>query len=129
MKSSLVRSFVIFTAGAATAAVASGLYQEQTITAGEFQERAIVLLAEVEALGKFVAVTEKGRVGIFGNPDAACMPPKPPVPVIPVNSVDLRTLEPAIKALKAINVGFLMGDKAPVYLVEACKPVEGFKGG
>ena len=36
MKSSLIRSVVIFAAGAATAALASGMYPREPITVGKF---------------------------------------------------------------------------------------------
>ncbi len=126
MKSSLIRSFTIFAAGAATAALASGLYPEP-MKVGQFQEEAIVLNARIAALGSYVALAEDGRAGIFTNDDAACVSPKPPVPVLPVNGVDIRSFERGIKALVAINKGFLMGDKAPVFEYAKCKPVAEFK--
>jgi hypothetical protein len=124
MKSSLIRSFVIFAAGAATAALASGLYPKEPISVDEFQERATVLIAEVEALGAYVALTENGRVGLYTNP-YACVPPHPPVPVLPANAVDSRTLASAARALMVINEGMLMGETAPVYEVGKCKPYAG----
>ncbi|HEU5134325.1 MAG TPA: hypothetical protein VFU13_04200 [Steroidobacteraceae bacterium] len=127
MKSSLLRTFTIFSAGAATAALASGLYESEPISAKEFQERTVVLLAEIELLGAHVAVAEDGRVGIYTYPTAACISPKPPVPVLPPNGVDIRPFERGIKALAVANKGFLMGDEAPVYEVGKCKPVEEFR--
>jgi hypothetical protein len=121
MKSSLIRSFVIFAAGAATAALASGLYPPEPITAGEFQERATKLIVEIEKLGAYVAVTENGRVGIFTNP-YACMPPRPPVPVMPENAVDPRTLEAITRAFNTMNIGRMMDEPTLVYEVGLCKP-------
>lgn len=127
MKSSLIRSFVIFTAGAATAALASDLYRQERVSVEEFRERADFLLAEVAALGAFVGVAENGRVGIYSNTIAACVTPKPPLPVLPSNGVDIRPLELGTKALAAYNVGLLMGDTAPVYEIDRCRPVERLK--
>ena len=126
MKASLVRGFIIFAAGAATAALASGLYPREPITAGQFQERAFVLIAEVEALGAYVAKIENGRVGLYTNP-YACIPPIPPTPIIPANAVDMRTLRHAAEALIAINEGLWHAETAPVYEVDRCRPVEGLK--
>ena len=46
MKSSVFKGAALFAAGAATAALASGLYPNEPITVGQFQERATVLIAE-----------------------------------------------------------------------------------
>jgi len=124
MKSSLVRSLAIFAAGAGTAALASGFYPKEPITVNDFQERANLLIAQVEALGAYVAVAENGRVGLYTNP-ALCVPPRPPVPVLPANTVDPRTLELATRALKEINLGRLMDESAPVYEVGKCRPYAG----
>jgi hypothetical protein len=121
MKASLVKGVLIFAAGAATAALASGLYPKEPITPGEFLERANVLIAEVEALGAYVAVAEDGRVGIFTDP-VACMPPTPPRPNLPANAVDSRTLRKATAALIAINEGHLFDENMPVYVQGRCKP-------
>ena len=121
MKSSAIRSLVIFAAGAATAALASGMYPKEPITPGEFEERALVLIAEVEALGAYVAVAENGRVGIFTDP-AACMPPNPPRPNYPNGSVDSRMLEKAAGALVVYNQGRMYEEREPVYVVGKCKP-------
>jgi len=124
MKSSFVRSLVIFAAGAASAALVSGMYPKEPITPGEFLERATVLIAEVEALGAYVAVAENGRVGIYTDP-ALCVPPRPPVPVLPVNAVDPRMLEAAAKSFITINVGRIMDEHELVYEVGRCKPYAG----
>ena len=124
MKSSLIRGFVIFAAGAATAALASGLYPREPITPREFQDRALRLIADVEALGAYVAVIENGRIGIYSNP-YACVPPRPPVPVLPANAVDPRMLEIAGKALVGMNTGIIMDERELVYEVGRCKPVAG----
>jgi hypothetical protein len=124
MKKSVIRGVLIFAAGAATAALASGLYPKEPITAPEFQERATRLLAEVEALGAYVAVTEKGRVGLFTDP-YACVPPVPPVPIMPPNAVDSRTLRLAVEALVTLNEGYQYNETEPVYEVGRCKPYAG----
>ena len=124
MKSSFIRGLLIFAGGAATAALASGFYPPEPMTAGEFQERLIKLSAQVEALGAYVAVAENGRVGIFTDP-AACIPPVPPNPVMPPNGVDSRTLRIATLALITHNEGILMGENGLVYEVGRCKPYAG----
>jgi len=121
MKSSAIRGLVIFAAGAATAALASGMYPKEPITAPQFEERLFVLMAEVEALGAYVAVAEDGRIGIFTDP-AACMPPNPPRPNYPNGSVDSRTLSKATAALIAYNQGRMYDEREPVYVVGRCKP-------
>lgn len=121
MKKSVVQGVLIFAAGAATAALASGLYPKEPITVPQFQERATVLLAEVEALGAYVALAEKGRVGLYTNP-YACVPPVPPVPILPMNAVDPRTLFAATQALIAYNEGLMLNEIEPVYEVGKCKP-------
>ena len=121
MKSSAIRGLVIFAAGAATAALASGMYPKEPITVGGFEERALMLIAEVEALGAYVAIAENGRVGIFTDP-AACAPPNPPRPNYPNGSVDTRMLAQASKALMVYNEGRLYDEGEPVYVVGRCKP-------
>jgi len=126
MKSSLIRSLVIFVAGAATASVAAGLYPKRPITKGQFQERMLVLIAEVEELGAYVAVTEKGRVGIYTDP-GFCIPPDPPLPVLPPIAVNSITLALATRAMNTMNEGALMGENSLVYEVGRCKPAEGIE--
>jgi hypothetical protein len=124
MKSSVIRGLLIFAAGAATAALASGLYPPEPISPGEFQDRAIKLIAQVEALGAYVAVAEDGRIGLYTNP-YACIPPVPPVPVLPANAVHPSTLETATRMLVVMNHGLLTGETSLVYEVGRCKPYAG----
>jgi hypothetical protein len=124
MKSSVIRGLLIFAAGAATAALASGMFPKEPITVPEFQERATTLIAQVEALGAYVAIAEKGRVGLFTNP-YACIPPVPPVPVLPYNAVDPRMLRAATEGLIAYNEGLILNEPMPVYEVGRCKPYPG----
>jgi hypothetical protein len=121
MKSSVVRSLIVFAAGAATAALASGMFPKEPITPEQFQERATVLIAEVEALGAYVALAENGRVGIFTDP-VACMPPTPPRPNLPAYAVDPRMLRNATAALIALNEGYLLDERELVYEAGKCKP-------
>jgi hypothetical protein len=121
MKMSVVRGFVIFAAGAATAALAGGMYPKESITVGEFQERATVLIAEVEALGAYVAFAENGRVGLFTNV-GACVPPNPPRPNLPAYGAESRALGLGLKALAAVNEGRLMDEHELVYEVGKCRP-------
>jgi hypothetical protein len=121
MKSSAYKGFLIFAAGAATAALASGMYPKEPITVGEFQERATVLIAEVEALGAYVAVAENGRVGLYTNV-GACLPPNPPRPNLPAFAVESRALDLGLKALSTMNNGRLMDEHELVYEVGKCRP-------
>jgi hypothetical protein len=121
MKSNVTRSLLIFAAGAATAALAGGLYPTEPITPGQFDERATVLIAEVEALGGYVGTFADGRVGIYTDP-AACYPPVPPKPVMPKGVVDSRSLQNGLNALAAANAGRAHGETFPVYVIGKCKP-------
>ena len=123
MKSSAFKGVLIFAAGAATAALASGMYPPEPITVGQFEERALVLIAEVEALGAYVAKTQNGRVGIFTDV-GACLPPNPPRPNLPAYAVDSRTLKMATDALITINEGLLMDEHELVYEAGKCRPYE-----
>lgn len=124
MKASVVKGVLIFAAGAATAALASGLYPKEPITPGQFQERALVLIAEVEALGGYVAKAQNGRVGIFTNV-GACTPPNPPRPNLPAYAVETHSLRLATEALIAINEGLIMDERELVYEAGKCRPYEG----
>jgi hypothetical protein len=117
---SIIRSLVIFTAGAGSAAVVAGLYPDEPISPELFQERAIKVLAEVEALGGYVAIAQDGRVGIYTNV-GACVPPVP-IPKWPAHSVDPRSLELGLAALGSMNKGLLAEEPAPVYVVGKCRP-------
>ena len=121
MKSSVFKGAALFAAGAATAALASGLYPNEPITVGQFQERATVLIAELEALGGYVAVAENGRVGIYTNV-GACAPPVPPRPNLPKFAVESHSLRLATQAMNAINEGRLMDEHELVYEVGKCRP-------
>src|SRR6187402_3529724 len=97
MKSSVIRSFAIFVAGAASAAVVAGMYPGEPTSPELFQERVVKLLAEVEALGGYVAVADDGRVGIYTQV-GACVP-QPPLPKWPEHVVDPRSLARGAQAL------------------------------
>jgi hypothetical protein len=97
------------------------MYPKESITVGEFQERATVLIAEVEALGAYVAFAENGRVGLFTNV-GACVPPNPPRPNLPAYGAESRALGLGLKALAAVNEGRLMDEHELVYEVGKCRP-------
>lgn len=120
MKTSAIRMLFAFVAGAGCAAMAAGIYPREPITIEEFQERATVLIAEVEALGGYVGSIDDSRVGLFTDP-IACVP-NPPVPKLPVNAVDPRTLRRALGALEALNEAYILGEPVPVYELAKCKP-------
>lgn len=121
MKTNVTRSLLIFAAGAATAALAGGLYPTEPITLRQWDERALVLTAEIEALGGYVGIADDGLVGIYTDP-AACYPPVPPKPVQPKGVVDSRSLRNGLNALAVANEGRAHGETLPVYVIGRCKP-------
>lgn len=126
MKSSLLRSFVIFSAGAATAALAAGAYP-RSVRPQEILERFIAVNAELAALGSYVAMAEDGRVGIYTNTDGLCVSPKPPVPndpPVPPGGVNLIPFQRGLKAAEVVLTGILMHVKEPVYEYAACWPTD-----
>jgi len=114
---------LIFAAGAATAVLAGGLYSEP-IKVGEFHERAVVLIAELEALSPYIGTIEDGRVGIYENPVGACLPPTPPRPNLPKFAVDPYALQKTAYALATVNEALMRGEKAPIFATDKCKPYE-----
>lgn len=121
MKSSLIRSLLIFVAGAGCATVVAGIYPTEEITPERWQERAIAVLVEVEALGGYVGIADDGRIGIYQQLVGACLPPIPP-PKWPVNAVDPRSLRNGAEAIVEFNEGLLSGEPLPVYVLGKCKP-------
>jgi hypothetical protein len=120
MKSSWIRSLVIFVAGAGSATVVAGLYPSDEITAEQWQERAIAVLAEVETLGGYVGIADDGRVGIYTQV-GACVPPIP-IPKWPAHAVEPRSLRKGAAGLVALNEGLLFEEPRPVYVLGKCKP-------
>jgi len=124
MKSTHVRTVGIFLAGAICATAVAGLIPREPITVGQWQERATVLIAEVEALGGYVATLNTGVVGIATAP-VACVPPSPK-PKLPANAVDPRSLRAGLDALYLLNSNFIMNEGTPpVVEVGKCKPMAG----
>lgn len=117
---SIIRSLVIFAAGAGSAAVVAGLYPGEPISPEIFQERLTKVLVEVEALGGYVAIADDGRVGIYTNV-GACVP-SPPVPKWPAGVVDARSLAKGAQALVQFNMGLMHEEAQPVYVVGKCRP-------
>jgi len=127
MKSSLIRSIAIFAAGAATAALASDPESYPDLTVGEWEEQAMVALADVARLGAYVVVAADGRVGIMKNPhDAACISPKPPVPNGPPDPPvggSMRDVRSGTEGILNFYLGLRFHQKDTVYLVDLCHPV------
>jgi len=117
---SLFRSLAIFVAGAGSAVVVAGLYPYEPITPELWQERAVKLLAEVEALGGYVGIAGDGRVGLYTQVGACVYPPPPPK--WPAGAVDERSLANGAKALVALNQGLIHEEGQPVYVLGKCKP-------
>jgi hypothetical protein len=120
MKSSAIRSLVIFLMGVASAAVAGGLYQREPTTPEDFQKRATRVLVDLEWLGRYVAKADNGHVFIESSPIGQCVP-VPPQPIMPEYAVDPRSLGRGISAVQAINTAFIVGDLRPVSEVEKCR--------
>lgn len=121
MKSSLLRSLVIFVAGAGSATVVAGLIPDEQMDPEKFLELSTGLLAGVEKLGGFVGVAQDGRVGIYTNNVGACvLPPVPPK--WPARAVDPNSLELGFAALHQLNNGHLAGEAQPIYVLGKCRP-------
>ena len=121
MKSTVVRTVLVFAAGAGCATLAGGLFGgPEPITVEQFQERVTSLNAQVEALGHYVLQAEDGRVLIMIDP-IACIP-NPPSPKLPYGSVNSIFLRKGISALVAQNEGVMLGVPDPVYTNGKCKP-------
>jgi len=122
MKSSVVRSLVIFAAGAGSATVVAGLYPPiEERSAEQLLEDGTKLLAQVEKFGSYVGVAQEGRIGIYTNNVGACVfPPVPPK--WPARAVDPNSLELGLLALHQLNNGHLAGEAQPVYVLGKCRP-------
>lgn len=120
---SAIRSLAVFVAGAASATVVAGLYPGEPTSPEIFQERLTKVLAEVEALGGYVAIADDGRVGIYTNV-GACVP-QPPLPKFPAGAVDARSLAKGAQAIVQFNQGLIHEEAQPVYVVGKCRPYAG----
>ena len=112
MKSSVIRGLVIFAAGAATAALASGMYPKEPITAGQFQERA--LRADGRSRSARCLCGRRRK-----RPHRDLTPIRLPacrrirrVPNLPERSVDTRMLAHASKALNVYNEGRMHDERS-----------------
>jgi hypothetical protein len=122
MKSSVIRSLVIFAAGAGSATVVAGRYPPMDeISTDDFLKDGTALIAKVERLGGYVGVIKDGRIGIYSNPVGACVP-LPPVPRWPDNVVDQTSLELGLAMVGALNKAYMRGDTQPVYVLDKCRP-------
>lgn len=122
MKSSMIRSLVIFAAGAGSATVVAGLYPPiEEISPEQFLEDGTKLLAQVEKFGSYVGVTKDGRIGIYTNNVGACVP-QPPLPKWPAHAVDQRSTDLGLTAIATLNKAFLAGEEQPVYVLGKCRP-------
>jgi hypothetical protein len=121
MKSSIIRSLVIFAAGAGSATVVAGLYPpiepkspEQLLADG------MKLLPQVERFGSYVGVIKDGRIGMYTNV-GACVP-QPPLPKWPAHAVDQRSTDLGLAAIGMLNKAFLAGEERPIYVLGKCRP-------
>ena len=120
MKSTVIRTVLVFAAGAGCATLAGGMFAPEPITVEQFQERATGLLAQIDLLGRYVDLAEDGRVRIMIDP-IACIP-NPPSPKLPQGAVDSRYLRHGMAALMALEEGLILGVPEPVYTTGKCKP-------
>lgn len=120
MKSTIVRGFMLFAAGAGCASVVAGIYGIPPITVEDYLSRNDKLLLDIQELGQYPVFHEDGKVGINIAPETCG--PKPPAPKMPAGAVDPRLLRHGIKALMAINEGHWLGNAVPVYADDKCKP-------
>jgi hypothetical protein len=122
MKSSAIRSLVIFAAGAGSATVVAGLYPPlDEISQEQFLKDSTVVLSQIEKLGSYVGVIKDGRIGIYTNDVGACVP-QPPLPKWPAHAVDQRSTDLGLQMAATLNKAFLAGDEQPVYVLGKCRP-------
>src|SRR4249919_2102869 len=111
MKISILRSIVLFAAGAGCASVVAQVnHRLEPIKLGVYQENLNDLLKKVALAGQYVVLAEKGRVVI--DPNGCPMPV--PNPKMPGHAVDPRTLYLGVQAMLAYNEGNLVGDLEPI---------------
>jgi len=123
MKSSVIRSLVIFAAGAGSATVVAGLYPPiEEISPQQFLKDSTKLLAQVERLGSYVGSTKDGRIGIYTNEVIGACVPMPPLPKWPANAVDGRSLDLGLAMIGTLNKAYLAGEEQPVYVLGKCRP-------
>jgi hypothetical protein len=122
MKSTVIRSLLIFVAGAGSATVVAGLYPPiEEISQEQFLKDSTVVLAQVEKLGSHVGVIKDGRIGIYTNDVGACVP-MPPLPKWPAHAVDQRSTDLGLQMIAALNKAYLAGEEQPVYVLGKCRP-------
>jgi hypothetical protein len=122
MKSTVIRSLLIFVAGAGSATVVAGLYPPiEEISQEQFLKDSTVVLAQVEKLGGYVGVIKDGRIGIYTNDVGACVP-MPPLPKWPAHAVDQRSTDLGLQMIAALNKAYLAGEEQPVYVLGKCRP-------
>ena len=122
MKSTVIRSLLIFVAGAGSATVVAGLYPPiEEISQEQFLKDSTVVLAQVEKLGSYVGVIKDGRIGIYTNDVGACVP-MPPLPKWPAHAVDQRSTDLGLQMIAALNKAYLAGEEQPVYVLGKCRP-------
>ena len=122
MKSTVIRSLLIFVAGAGSATVVAGLYPPiEEISQEQFLKDSTVVLAQVEKLGGYVGVIKDGRIGIYTNDVGACVP-MPPLPKWPAHAVDQRSTDLGLQMIATLNKAYLAGEEQPVYVLGKCRP-------
>jgi hypothetical protein len=120
MKTTVVRSLMVFLAGAGCATVIAqvGEMPPPPITVEDWQKRAIRVSDEIAFLAQYVDLAENGRNRIFTDP-AACVTPVPPKPN---RGAKLWLVRKGLGAIETITEGQALGEEELVYSLERCHP-------
>jgi hypothetical protein len=125
MKKSILKSMLIFAAGASCAGgvmeIVGGYYGD----VDRYRSDGDQLLVAIANYGLPVVATKESRVYI-AQTDGACIRP-PPNPKQPVNgNVDWRLFDRGVASLRAQLLAKQIGDETPVQLVDKCQVDPGY---
>lgn len=118
MKTSILKSLLIFAAGAGCATVIAQVNYKMAMTPQELHEQAPVLLAEIAAIGASVAGISGGKIYLSNNPPIACFPP--PNPKMPAGAVSPMLLRNGVEALIAYNEALIDAHPEAVRTTDKC---------
>jgi hypothetical protein len=118
MKTSIIRSLLLFAAGAGCATVIAQVNYKEAMTPEQFREQAPVLLTEIAAIGASVAGISGGTIYLSSNPPIACFPP--PNPNMPEGAVSPVLLRNGMEALIAYNEAQIDARREPIRVTGKC---------
>jgi hypothetical protein len=118
MKTSIIRSLLLFAAGAGCATVIAQVNYKEAMTPEQFLEQAPVLLTEIATIGASVAGISGGKIYLSSNPPIACFPP--PNPKMPDGAVSPTLLRNGLEALMAYNEARIDAHPEPVQVTGKC---------